>query len=74
MIIIVHGKDFDSDKIRNDLMVFYSRTNSCISYANYKFFILFLGWALVFCTYVAGTSLEYFIQFWQVKQRFDYSK
>jgi len=40
-------------------------TNSCISYANYKFFILFLGWALVFCTYIAGTSLEYFILFWQ---------
>jgi hypothetical protein len=40
-------------------------TNSCISYANYKYFILFLGWALIFCIYVAGTSLEYFIQFWQ---------
>jgi hypothetical protein len=40
-------------------------TNSCISYGNYKFFILFLGWALIFCLYVAGTSLEYFIQFWE---------
>ncbi|CAF0879514.1 unnamed protein product [Rotaria sordida] len=40
-------------------------TNSCISYGNYKFFILFLGWALIFCTYVAGTSLQYFILFWQ---------
>jgi hypothetical protein len=40
-------------------------TNSCISFANYKFFILFLGWALCFCTYVALTSLEYFILFWQ---------
>lgn len=40
-------------------------TNSCVSFANYKFFILFLGWALVFCTFVALTSLEYFILFWQ---------
>ncbi|CAF4929959.1 unnamed protein product [Rotaria magnacalcarata] len=40
-------------------------TNSCVSYANYKFFVLFLGWALLFCTYVAATSLEYFIVFWQ---------
>ncbi|CAF1595736.1 unnamed protein product [Adineta ricciae] len=40
-------------------------TNSCISYANYKFFVLFLGWALMFCGYVAATSLEYFILFWQ---------
>lgn len=40
-------------------------TNCCISYANYKYFVLFLGWALLFCTYVALTSLEYFILFWQ---------
>ncbi|CAF1664303.1 unnamed protein product [Adineta ricciae] len=40
-------------------------TNSCVSYGNYKSFILFLGWALLFCTYVSVTSLEYFIQFWQ---------
>lgn len=43
-----------------------SRTNSCVSFANYKFFVLFLGWALTFCAYVAATSLEYFIIFWQV--------
>jgi len=40
-------------------------TNSCISYANYKYFVLFLGWAFAFCVYVALTSLEYFILFWQ---------
>ena len=45
------------------------RTNSCISYANYKFFVLFLGWALMFCGYVAATSLEYFILFWQVNRK-----
>ncbi|CAF2502574.1 unnamed protein product [Rotaria sp. Silwood2] len=37
----------------------------CISYGNYKFFILFLGWALIFCLYVSATSLEYFILAWQ---------
>ncbi|CAF4580981.1 unnamed protein product, partial [Rotaria magnacalcarata] len=40
-------------------------TNSCISYGNYKYFILFLAWALIFCIFVAGTSFEYFILFWQ---------
>lgn len=40
-------------------------TNSCISFTNYKFFVLFLGWALTFCSFVAITSLEYFISFWQ---------
>ena len=51
---------------RGIVIFFSSRTNSCVSFANYKFFILFLGWALVFCTFVALTSLEYFILFWQV--------
>jgi len=40
-------------------------TNSCVSFANYKFFVLFLGYAFLFCIYNAGTSLEYFILFWQ---------
>jgi len=40
-------------------------TNSCISFVNYKYFILFLGWAFTFCIFVAATSLEYFILFWQ---------
>ncbi|UJR38492.1 hypothetical protein I4U23_031159 [Adineta vaga] len=40
-------------------------TNSCVSFGNYKFFVLFLGWAFLFCIYVAATSLEYFIEFWK---------
>ncbi|CAF3318806.1 unnamed protein product [Rotaria socialis] len=40
-------------------------TNSCISYGNYKYFILFLAWSFIFCIFVAGTSFEYFILFWQ---------
>ncbi|CAF3482421.1 unnamed protein product [Rotaria sp. Silwood1] len=43
----------------------------CISYGNYKFFILFLGWALIFCIYVAATSLQYFILSWQSMTNLD---
>nr|XP_016929820.1 palmitoyltransferase ZDHHC15B isoform X2 [Drosophila suzukii] len=39
--------------------------NNCVNFYNYKYFVLFLGYALVYCLYVAFTSLHDFVDFWK---------
>nr|CAD7394195.1 unnamed protein product [Timema cristinae] len=40
--------------------------NNCVAFTNYKFFILFLGYALLYCVFIASTTLPYFVRFWKV--------
>ncbi|XP_047537497.1 palmitoyltransferase ZDHHC2 isoform X3 [Vanessa atalanta] len=47
--------------------------NNCVCFHNYKFFMLFLGYALLYCLFIMSTCLPYFIRFWKMYQEYKHA-
>ena len=46
------------------IKLLFRRVNNCVGFANYKFFVLFLAYAVTYCLFIALSSIKYYFIFW----------
>jgi len=42
--------------------------NNCVGFHNYKFFLLFLGYAVSYCAWIGGTTARSFVRVWLYRE------
>jgi len=45
--------------------------NNCVGFQNYKFFLLFLFYALSYCVFIAASTARYFLHIWLLEKEAD---